>query len=380
MIRIAQIVEAVEGGCKRHVIDLLAGLDPGRFHQVAIVGVRRDGNIRAEIAAATGGKLETVPWDAPREIRPLADWRAYRSLVRFLREHPFDVIHCHSAKAGFLGRLAARGLPARVLYTPHCLPCMMGTSAAARFVYCRLERMAGWYTDRLIAVSPSEGQAAAGLVPPERVVVIENGIDPASVGASVDVARKRAELGLGESSKVVLSVGALRRQKGYRHLIEAVPPAANLCADAVFLIAGEGPLRPELERLVERLNVGERVRLLGRRSDVAELLAIADVFAMPSLWEAGPYALLEAMAAGVPVVGARIPGIIDWVTEGQTGYLVEPANAASLARGLVSALTGPREARRRAEAARGMVLERNTKDRWLRDMAALYESIVSAPG
>jgi glycosyltransferase involved in cell wall biosynthesis len=101
---------------------------------------------------------------------------------------------------------------------------------------------------------------------------------------------------------------------------------------------------------------------------------------MPSLWEAGPYALLEAMAAGVPVVGARIPGIIDWVTEGQTGYLVEPANAASLARGLVSALTGPREARRRAEAARGMVLERNTKDRWLRDMAALYESIVSAPG
>jgi len=379
--RIAQVVEAFEGGCKRHVLDLLGGLSRERFQQTAIVGAGREPTACEEVAAATGGAAEFVSWDVRRTIRPGSDWAAYRFLSRLFRERSFDLIHCHSAKAGFLGRMAARGTRAAVLYTPHCLPFMMDAPRPVRAGYLWLERHAGRFTDRLIAVSPSEaeGAAAARLVAPDRLVTIENGIDPESVRTEVDPRRKRAELGLPERSRVVLSVGALRRQKGHGTLIEAAAAAANLLPDAVFLIAGEGELRPELESLSRRLGVADRVRLLGRREDVTELFAVADVLAMPSLWEAGPYALLEAMAAGVPVIGSRIPGIADWVAEGRTGYLFEPGDSPGLARALVAALSDPAEAHRRAQAAQEMVLQRNTRERWLREMTALYDSVAPRP-
>jgi len=380
-MRIAQVVEAFEGGCRRHVLDLLSGLDRGRFRQTAIVGVRREPGPEAVIAAATGGGVETILWDVHRAIRPWSDWAAYRFLGRLFRERSFDIIHCHSAKGGFLGRMAARGTRAAVLYTPHCLPFMMDAPRPIRVGYLWLERYAGRFTQRLIAVSPSEAEAAtaARLMPPDRIVTIENGIGPELVRTEVDPRRKRAELGLPERSQVVLSVGALRRQKGYHTLIGAAAVAANLLPDAVFLIAGEGELRPELESLSRQLGVADRVHLLGRREDVTELFAVADVLAMPSLWEAGPYALLEAMAAGVPVIGSRIPGVADWVAEGRTGYLAEPANSSSLAQALIAALTDPAEAHRRAQVAQQMVLRRNTRERWLREMTAFYDSVAAHP-
>ena len=376
MIRIAQVVEAFEGGCKRHVLGLLAGLDRGRFRQTAIVGKWRE---EAEEIAAVTGEVETIPWDVRREIRPGPDRAAYRFLRDLFRERDFDVIHCHSAKAGFLGRLAARGQRAAVLYTPHCLPFMMAVPAWAKIGYLWLERYAGRFTDRLIAVSPSEARVAAAMraAPADRIVTVENGIDPALAQVQVDAPAKRAELGIAEGTQVILSVGALRPQKGHRYLIEAAALLANDWPDAVFLIAGEGPLRPQLSELSRRLSVEERVRLLGRRADVAELLAAADLFAFPSLWEAGPYALLEAMAVGLPVVGSRIPGVIDWVTEGETGYLFPPRRSAKLAEALGVALSDRAEATHRAEAARAMVLQRNTQERWLREMTALYEECSS---
>jgi glycosyltransferase involved in cell wall biosynthesis len=102
-------------------------------------------------------------------------------------------------------------------------------------------------------------------------------------------------------------------------------------------------------------------------------MGVADCFVIPSLWEGGPYALLEAMAAGVPVVGASIPGVLDWVRDGDTGYESRPGGPASLAKAIVTALSDPTEAGRRADAAREMVLRRNTEKRWLREMAYLYE-------
>ena len=376
-IRIAQVVEAAEGGCKRHVLGLLAGLDPQRFVQTAIVSPWRERDIADQVADATDGRVEAIRWDVRRDLHPWLDFAAYRFLRALFRERDFDVIHCHSAKAGFLGRLAGRGLRAAVLYTPHCFPFMMDVSPLRHRLYLSMERFAGRLTDRLIAVSPSEAEIAARLhvVPEGRIVTVENGIAPQAV--PVDAARKRADLGIGADQPVVLSVGALRPQKGYRYLIEAAPEVLATHGDAVFLVAGDGELRPELERLIAQLSIGERVRLLGTRDDVPELLGVAGCFVIPSLWEGGPYALLEAMAAGVPVVGTRIPGVADWLREGETGFAADPAQPSRLAAGITAVLSGPTEARSRAAAARDMVLSRNTEDRWLREMARVYERAVT---
>lgn len=375
-IRIAQVVEAAEGGCKRHVLGLLAGLDRDRFRQTAVVSPWREEGVGEEMAAAAAGSGEVIVWDVGREARPRADYGAYCFLRELFRRHTFDVIHCHSAKAGFLGRLAARGLPASVVYTPHCLPFMMHVFALWQVAYLWMERFAGRFTHRLIAVSPSEAEIAVRthLVPPDRVVTIENGIDPGAFGPPVGIEQKRDELHLSPECRVALGVGALRQQKGWHHLVEAAPEVLKAHPDTVFLIAGEGRLRRVLEARVRELALTEHVRLLGRRTDVPELLAVADCFVIPSLWEGGPYALLEAMAAGVPVVGTSIPGILDWVRDGETGYGVRAADSGQLAMAIEAVMSDPAEAGRRAAVARQMVLWRNTEERWLRDMAALYES------
>jgi len=379
-IRVAQVVEAVEGGCKRHVLDLVAGLDPARFRQTVIHSSRRDPGFPEAIAAATGGAVETIPWNVLRRFCPVLDLQGYRFLGKLFRERGFDIIHCHSAKAGLLGRLAARHLPAAKVYTPHCFPFCMETDAFATMLYVWLERLAGASTDRLVAVAPSEADIARAMnvVALERVVLIENGIDPRPFDVAVDVEAKRAELGLAMADEVVLSVGALRPQKGHRYLVLAAPAIVRRRPRVRVLIAGSGPEQTDLAELAGRLGVERQVRLLGARDDVPELLKIADCLVMASLWEAGPYAVFEAMAAGTPVVASRILGLTDWVREGQTGRLAEPKDPASLAQAIDQALSEPDESRRMAAEAREMVLRRNTRDRWLADMAALYEQLAGA--
>ena len=380
MIRIAHVVEAVEGGCKKHVLDLAAGLDSARFEQTVIHSSRRDSGFPEAVAEATGGAVRTIPWNVLRRFCPILDVRGYFYLRRLFRENAFDIIHCHSAKAGLLGRMAARRLPVARVYTPHCFPFRMEDDPLATVLYFRLERMAGAWTDRLVAVAPSEAELARamGVVPSDRVRLIENGIDPAAFEVSVDRTAKRAELGLTAGDAVLLSVGALRPQKGHRYLIEALPDVLVRHPQVRVLIAGAEGEGSGLAELAGRLRVEHRVHLLGTRTDVPALLKSADCFVLPSLWEGGPYALLEAMAAGTPVVASRILGVADWVREGQTGRLAEPGVPRSLARAIDRALSETALSRQMADAARQMVLRRNTRRRWLADMAALYEELAAA--
>ncbi|HJN18355.1 MAG TPA: glycosyltransferase, partial [Armatimonadota bacterium] len=315
-IRVAQVVEAVEGGCKKHVLDLLCGLDCTRFEQTLIYSPHRDPEFDQTVRAATQNRVETIQCDFRRTALPHSALAVYRFLGKLFTTRRFDVLNFHSAKAGFLGRMAARNLHkgARI-YTPHCFPFEMSDRPFRQAPYIWLERWAGKHTDRLVAVAPSEAKLSADwhVLPQDRVVTIENGIDPTPFLAESDTAAKRAELRIEPAQPVVLSVGALRPQKGYEFLVRAAPAVLRHHPDARFLIAGEGPLRGELERLAGRLGAAESVQLLGARDDVPELLKIADCYAMPSRWEGGPYALLEAMAAGAPAVGHDIPGISDWV-------------------------------------------------------------------
>jgi len=379
-IRIAQVVEAVGGGCRKHVLDLATGLDPARFHQTVIFSSNRDPEFGARLVEATGGTVEAIPWDVQRGLRLRSDAAGCRFLRRLFLERDFDLVHCHSSKAGMLGRLAARRLRAVKVYTPHCFPFQMDTDPRRRAAYLWLERLGGWYTDCLVTVAPYEATLARlmRIVRAERIVTIENGVDPAAYDVAVDVPRKKAELGLAATDRVVLAVGALRPQKGYRHLIEAAPGLIRQEPRARVLIAGEGRLRPALTELIQRLGVGEHVRLLGDRADVPELLKAADCLAMASLWEGGPYTVLEAMAAGTPVVCTRVPGLTDWVHEGRTGRLAEPRDAQSLADTIARALAETDHSRRMAAEAKEMVLRRNTKARWLAEMVALYEKLAGS--
>lgn len=378
MIRVAQVLEASVGGTKRHVLALAEGLDRGRFEQTLVIGTGRTGALGPEWAA-TG--LPVVPFRAARAISLGGDWRAYRQLESLLAGGGFDLVHCHSAKAGFLGRMAARSLErTKRIYSPHCFPFAMQAGAARRRLYLALERWAGRHTDLLVAVSRAEAEEALRkrIVSAERLATVPNGIRIADFQQHGAREATRAELGVGASEVLVLSVGLLDGQKGHRHLVEAAALLRPKCPRLRVAIAGEGPLRRGLQLAVDRLGLREHVTLLGHRDDVPQLLAAADLFVLPSLWEGLPYALLEAMAAAVPVVVSRVGGMAEVVREGKTGLLADAGISASLAARLREALGHSERMARMAGAAWALVATEYTEERWLRDMAATYERVAAS--
>ena len=180
-IRVTQILEATTGGTGRHLLDLIDGLDSDRIALESVVSLRRDPLFRAQIEQrrARGAIIHEVPMQ--RAIRPWSDMRALVTLTRLLRRSRPGIVHTHSSKAGFLGRLAARraGIPA-VVHTPHGFAFDAGVSKRLRRRYLRLEKRAMAWTDQLVCVCQAEQRAAArvGLAGEEQTTVVPNGIRP----------------------------------------------------------------------------------------------------------------------------------------------------------------------------------------------------------
>jgi glycosyltransferase involved in cell wall biosynthesis len=364
---VLQVTETARGGVGRHVRDLLTGLDPARFRQAAVVSVLR-----------TPPEWEAgLPWpvrrvDLRRALQPRADVRAYRQLLALMRELRPEVVHAHSSKAGFLARLAAHRLGLPAVYTPHVFPFWAPVGAARRALFLSLERRAVRWTNTVVTLSEGERQEALTRVhyPPERVALIRNGVRledyQGGPGRSY-----RPGLGLPEEAELLVAVGGLRPQKNYPLLLLTVA----LLADRPRLrcaIAGEGPEEPALRRLAEQLKVTDRVIFLLHREDVPALLSAADVFVMTSLYEGCSYALLEAMAAGTPVVAAPAPGVEE-VVGPATGLLAPDRSPAALAACVAQALDDRPAAVARAAVAQTLVGEEFTLDRMLEQIAAVYD-------
>jgi glycosyltransferase involved in cell wall biosynthesis len=207
--------------------------------------------------------------------------------------------------------------------------------------------------DKVVAVSEGtrrfcieqEGMRA------EKVITIRNGIDLADYDPCMllPAERKqlRAELGLQGAGGIVGTVASLQVKKGHSYLLEAIPLVLSEFPDAYFLLAGEGPERGRLRAMTRRLQIEDRVRFLGVRHDISRILALIDLFVLPSLWEGLPNAILEAMAMQKPVVATTVDGNVEAVVAGKTGLLVPPRDAFALADAI-------RELLRDSEIARNM--------------------------
>ena len=340
-IRIAYLLEAMVGGTRKHLIDLVENLDRDQFQPCLFCSSQRDPGFAQEAQRLREQGVPVTLLPMRRQISPWWDLVCLIRLAWLLRKGRYDLVHTHSSKAGILGRAAARlaGVPV-VIHTPHAFPFMMKVGPLTRLFYIWLERIAARFTDLIIAVSEGERQAAlqVKICPPEKILTIENGLNLSQIPSHLDPKSTLAELGVGEHDLVVGTVGRASRQKGWRDLVLAANEVVKELPWVKFLLVGGGELLAEIAGVIEELGLGRWVSLVGNRQQIYSLYAGFDVFVLPSLWEGGPYALLEAMAMGKPVVATRVAGNADMVVEGETGYLVPPEQPKALAQALLRLL------------------------------------------
>ena len=348
-LRVAQVVTRLMAGAGGVAVRGAAALDPDRYEVVFVIG---SGNRLVAEAQAAG--CEVVVMDRLRsEISLVNDVRVRTQLKTYLSAGKFDIVHTHSAKAGALGRLAARDAQVRrIVHTYHGFPFHDFQSRAKRSAYVRIERSLGKFTDAFLAVGSAVAAEAIRLriAAPERVRTIGVAVSAGPVPDASDRAEARRLLGVPPGMHVVGTVGRLDFQKAPDDFVNAL---AALNRDDVFGVwIGDGPLRAQTEKLAARRGLAGRMSFVGERTDVSALLPGLDVFAMASRYEGLPCAIVEAMAAARPVVATAVNAVPNIVIAGETGLLVPPGRPELLSRALRHLIDHPDVAARLGATAR----------------------------
>lgn len=356
------------GGCEAIVLLLLSGLDRSVwrpmlfYHQSAGIerllreAERRDVPCRA-VPRITNRNLATA---LPQFVRELK-----RAQTAVFHMHLGWPLGCrYGTTAALLGRVPA------VVATAH----LCSAIDDVRFSAVK-QRLRTAIVDRYVAVSSAMTACLRTTlaIPEEKIRVIQNGIDIAALGGPSDPAL-RAVLQEGSNRPLVFTPARLHSQKGHTYLLEA---AAQI-PDAVFVLAGEGEERPRLEEQARRLQIADRVRFLGSRQDIPALMACCDLFVLPSLYEGLPLSVLEAMAAGRPVVATSVNGTPEAVIDGVTGLLVPPSDAKALSAAICRMLSDRELAARLARNGRAAVIEKFSSDAMVRSTARLYEELLQS--
>ena len=251
----------------------------------------------------------------------------YKQLKTIIDEGGFSIVYCHTPVGGLLGRLAARKAAkngVRVVYMAHGFHFYKGAPIKNWLLYYPAEKLCSYFTDVLITINKEDFDFAQKKLKAKRVEYLAGvGVNLKKFKKStIDKSVKRKELGIPENSLVLLSVGELIVRKNHETAIRAI---ADM--DAYYLIAGDGVLRHHLQSRIDAMGLGERVKLLGYRKDVADLYNAADIFVFPSFQEGLPVSVMEAMASCLPCVASKIRGNTDLLENTEGGFLCNPHEA-----------------------------------------------------
>lgn len=378
-LRVLHVMESTIGGTRRHLVDVALGQRALGLDVHVVAAAERQSDFRDDLERLRAAGVGVRELAMVRSISPARDARDLLALEGELRRLRPDVLHTHSSKAGVLGRLAslATGIGRRV-HTPHTFAFLFEAmfGPLKRRLFYELERGLSALTERIVAVSGDEAElfARSGVVQPERVRVVPNGIDPGPWLAAR--ALPRAELGLAEGRTAVGVIGLLNAAKGQDLALEALARPELQGCDLVLV--GHGELESELREIARSLGLERRVVFLGFRRDVPAIVAGLDVLLVPSRWEGLPYVVLEALAAGRPVVASPVAGARELLADG-VGFVAREISPAALAEALGEALScAGAERAARAERGRARVLESYSVQAMVRGLVAVYDELLGA--
>ena len=362
------------GGTETQAVELARRMDPAKY-EVTLACLRKEGPLLEKLNGSSVNVVEFHPKggiDSPRGIYQLA------RMVAFLRRGKFDVVHAHDLWSNMIGVIAGKlaGIPVIVTSQRDLSHDAWYKSGRKKW----LRRAQGASSSVLVNASMiRDGLIRDEGLDAKKIRVIHNGVDLDRFQAAAG-ARARLFPGL-DRAKLVVLVGNMHTDvKGQPTLIAAAPGIGSRCPQARFVLVGDGEQRREFEQSAEAAGVKASFLFLGRRNDVADILAACDVAVLPSAAEGMPNAVLEYMAAGLPVVASSVGGNLEVIEDGVTGLLVPPGDAVALGNAVARLLDDDVLARRMAENARKMVERKFSFERLTREVGALYEELLQAQG
>jgi len=378
MARILYIITSSGvGGSELALWQLLRRLDRSRW-EPTVVSLKPAGEIAGRIRTLGIEILSPGVGNETGAFAALELLLEARRLPRLLGGRSFDIVHSLLFRAHLLGRLAARRVGALAVINSY-----RSSGEAESGWLLRADRWTRKRVTRFHLQSPglaSALQRRLGLGP-ERCVVIPNGIDLAEADEALAIGRDEARrrLGLFPTDLAVASVGRLHEEKGVALLVAAFHALLQVHPTARLLLAGDGPARRALETTVEALRLAPFVRFLGTVASPWPLLAAADVFALPSLWEGMPNALLEAMAAGLPCVATAVGAVPEMVVDGREALVVPAGDPGALARALAELATWPTRRSEMGAFARRRVEDAFRIEATVAQTERLYDELLAAP-
>ncbi len=362
------ITQSEFGGAQKNVLDLAARLKDS-YDILVAVGADGSGGF-FDWLEEKNVRFVKLHWLRRSDFNPIADLFGLWEIFRLIKKERPDIVHLHSSKAGFSGSIAAKVLGVKVVYTVHGAVFEAAFWAPTRKFYLWLEKFSARFKNKIICVSQNDKRLwlKYKAAPEKKLVVIHNGIDYYNLNFfPKDEAREKifglcaplfeAARGSGTNLKIVGAIANLYPEKGLSYLIQAAAQVTKNYQNVIFVVIGEGLERPLLEEMIKEYQVGAKFILAGAINEAWRYLKAFDIFMLPSIKEGLPYTILEAMAAGLPIVASYVGGVPEMVKDKENGFLVLPKNAQILADRISELIENSQLAQQFVEASKQKIQE-----------------------
>jgi len=362
-VKLAQITHDLAiGGLQQVVVNICRTIDREKF-DVIVICLRALGEFVPEVERM-GIKVRLAP-----QKHKGTDYFSFLKLANILKEEKIEVIHTHNTQPFFDGTIA--GLLAGVKTIVH-------TDHARNFPDKRRYMFAEWlmshFASKIVGVSEhtSKNLIKYEMISPKKIITIPNGIYGPQYDIEIDIEKKKRELNI-QGSGPIIGIGVrLTEQKGITYLLKAMPEVIRVFPEITLVIAGQGPLEGPLKKEAVDLKIDKNVLFAGPRLDIPELLKLFDLYVLPSLWEGLPMVLLEAMAAGCPVIATNVGGTSAVITDGYNGSLIEPMSSGKLTKELLKLLRHEKLRAMYSQNGRGIFVEKFSAETMTRKYENLY--------
>lgn len=371
-IKVAFITYLLDiGGIETLILEICRNIDRNAYDPYVFV-FQRDGKLEDELRSM-GIPVYLV------EKRPGTDLGLVLRLMRLFRRLNIDVVHTHNQSPWLYGGIAAFLSGKPLIHTEHTVVDYHPQYHPERWK--KIERWLSLITYRITTVANSVAAflTAEEGIPSSKINVIHNGVKTSVYDKHTDVCSKRASLGINDTDFVVGNVARFYPNKDHKTLLKAFEIVSRNIGQAKLMLAGDGPLKDELVAVADKLGLSGKVNFLGNRRDIPEVLKTFDIFALSSTREGFPIVLLEAMAAGLPVVATDVDGNSELVNDGRTGILVPSGNAEALARAICDMASGRQDVKRMGEEARQAVRSRFNFENMIASYDAIYKKALGLP-